>query len=756
MIFSDCTMNEIRHQQINENDSTEKLIKPTEVSPLFSQYDLLMKSQSQASQLNTNKGKFSTQDILSNINSSSSKNSSSAPGSVLHAAPNMNAAAAYDLAYRSILQSLNPAAYNFYTNSNRYLQTGYNPFSAPLDSVSPLNVKNQVSTPLSSLSSASSVDASAVENEFKLRQQITPNGNQSQNNNSAQERKFLHNNTSNSYESVSPSLNDDDDVDEDAEMNSSEIDVNNTDDINANTISNCTNENNHRNRSVNEDYGKINESDKCDEIKEEQKEDGDGEEQYDEENSRRKLSKNENIDEQLGEKLQSIKRRSSSVSSAGEESFVSDDAAKSFSSENSSKKRKTFEKMQKEIISDVDKAISSCFMNKKLKSACDEHEHEQAAENSENTENENESSTNKTEANKSEEFMESLRSEIISTVQSVIASTFKQYNPQESLIKSHSTKTDAKNCLKRNLKYENQSNSNCIAELNTSAAAQNHKRQRLNDISAKNHAQSQKSYETAFKPLGINREKPRVSDYTPSNHIAPHFSAPKTTMLATTTTQQPPNIFNRALAFQNQMLLRPSAGAAHPPHPHQNNAFVNQFYAAAMSHFNQQPQQPTNGFFPSFPNRLFAPYLDSSAAPPAQNPLLSMPHHSHPMEPNAFAAAAAAAAAVFQTPTKRRRTKVTDTRLSPRTSSKLASGMQASLYCDDRRASESPLTNGDDDTNPNQDDDDMIDDQSMTSAEQYRSASNYESNEISNQMSNANANEFMGYQISFLCLNYLK
>ena len=214
----------------------------------------------------------------------------------------------------------------------------------------------------------------------------------------------------------------------------------------------------------------------------------------------------------------------------------------------------------------------------------------------------------------------------------------------------HNHSGDSKRILKRNL---------------ISSNIKPFKRQRLNDNpSSRSLYKNQKYLSTAPTPATTKHQFPSI------NGGFEQSTAFK--LLQTSSTTPNTNRFSINHLTTNSVGLQPPPP---PPQPSQTPLnkpnHVNQLYAAALSHLSQSannghnsshihhhhhPQQQQQQLFfaaaaaASNPylntNRLFAPYLLDN-----QHQHQKQSHH------------------IFHTPIKRRRTKVTDTRLSPRTSS---------------------------------------------------------------------------------------
>jgi hypothetical protein len=182
--------------------------------------------------------------------------------------------------------------------------------------------------------------------------------------------------------------------------------------------------------------------------------------------------------------------------------------------------------------------------------------------------------------------------------------------------------------------------------------------------------------------------------------------------------QQSANYLKRNLVSSNTKPYKrqrlndnPSSRTTNEAAPFQINQLTHQIYTAAISRLqNQQQQQPlVNQLFFNPTNRLFTPYLmENSGQSPSTSS--SSPH-------------------IINTPTKRRRTKVTDIRVS---TNQISKSSQSSI-----------LNISNDDSN------DEINEESLHSTNE--GLLNVYSSDNSDQMNNqpTTPNEYIGYQISF-------
>jgi hypothetical protein len=395
------------------------------------------------------------------------------------------------------------------------------------------------------------------------------------------------------------------------------------------------------------------------------------------------ISRNNNID--------LLKKRSSSISSLSSQSSIISSKLKNT--------KETFDKMQKCLINDTDNAIIQCFNQgengRDNKNGGEEEDDEefikQQKENIPSLANSNNeckklsnnykidslldssltrtppASTTATTTNQSIEsqngLINKLKNEIIIAVNNAIQKTFENFirlnykNSNDSSTNSthhhhHQQHNDNKRILKRNLISSN--------------INKPFKRQRLND-----NPSSRSLYKNQKYLSSTQKQFPSLNGYEQQTTAFKLLSQQQQQQIATGPTPNT-NRFSINHLTTNPTLSQPQVNLNKPTNPS-----VNQLYAAALSHLSQQstnghnnqsqvhhphPQQQlffaaaaaaSNPYLNT--NRLFAPYLlDSQNL--AQQQQQQLKQHTQSQH-------------IFHTPIKRRRTKVTDTRLSPRTSS---------------------------------------------------------------------------------------
>ena len=393
------------------------------------------------------------------------------------------------------------------------------------------------------------------------------------------------------------------------------------------------------------------------------------------------------------------KKRRTSVSSLSSESDTS-------KPNNGVQAKDTFDKIQKCLINDTDNAIIQCFNQEKTEEEDDEFIKQK--ENIPSTkpsveveckklsnnykidsllDSNNKSSTTtvafENGGNKKLDLINRLKSEILIAVNNAIQKTFENFirsncnNSKEEYMmedreKQNNFENDSKRILKRNL---------------ISSNMKPFKRQRLNDNPSsrslyKNHkylSASRIGYEpTAFKPLTHstnNSNKFSINQLTSvsNNHNkTPLSSASSTSSTSAAATAVAVNqLYAAAISHLQNQPPNNNSNGHHHLHNHHNSTHQ------MLHHTHPQQQQQQQLFFAAAAaasnpylnatntNRLFTPYLmdNINSTQTHQNPLIGLAQSQQQLNTNG------SNAHIFHTPIKRRRTKVTDTRLSPRASS---------------------------------------------------------------------------------------